>query len=75
MGTKLERAFRSLLGKAGYSEKAKNEVLKWYTSPTKKRKATKKRGSKSTSDFLVLYDSMYEEGPTIKYSNPDRWRD
>ena len=39
MGRRIEQAFKSLLGKAGYSKKAKSEVWKWYRLPPRKRKA------------------------------------
>lgn len=73
MGVKTEIAFKSMLGKAGYSEKAKNEVWKWYKTPTKRRKATKKRSRMSRSDFWKLHETIYERGPPISYHSPDKW--
>jgi hypothetical protein len=73
-GIKIEKAFKSLLGKAGYSDKAKSEIWKWYRTPPKKRRATKKRARTKSSDFWRLHDSMYETGPTIGYKSPEKWR-
>jgi hypothetical protein len=42
VGKRIEKALKSLLGKAGYSEKASNEVWKWYRIPPKKSKTLKK---------------------------------
>jgi hypothetical protein len=42
VGKRIEQVFKSLLGKSGYSEKASNEVWKWYGTPPKKSKAVKK---------------------------------
>ena len=74
-GTKIEKAFEALLGKAGYSDKAKREIWKWYRTPPKKRKVTKKRARTSSSDFWRLHDSMYENGPAFRYKSPEKWRE
>jgi hypothetical protein len=47
IGKRIESAFKSLLGKSGYSDKASNEVWKWYRSPPKKSKAVKKWHSRA----------------------------
>ena len=73
-GIEIEKAFKSLLGKAGFSDKAKSEIWKWYGTPPKKRKATKKRVRTSSSDFWRLHDSMYETGPAVGYKSPEKWR-
>jgi hypothetical protein len=74
VGVKTEKTFKSILGKAGYSEKAQGEVWKWYRTPTKKRKAHKKRPRMSSPDFWKLHDAMYEEGPPTRYNDPDKWQ-
>ena len=51
MAKRIEKAFKSLLVKAGYSEKAKTEVWNWYTFPAEKGKATKKSALTVSSDF------------------------
>ena len=38
----IEQFFKTLLGKSGYSDKAADEVWKWYTVPPKKSKSGKK---------------------------------
>jgi len=73
-GIEIEKAFKSLLGKAGFSDKAKSEIWKWYGTPPKKRRATKKRVRTSSSDFWRLHDSMYETGPAVGYKSPEKWR-
>jgi hypothetical protein len=38
VGKRKEQAFKSMLGKSGYSEKTSDEIWKWYTAPTQKNK-------------------------------------
>ena len=38
VGKRKEQAFKSLLGKSGYSEKVSDEIWKWYTAPTRGNK-------------------------------------
>jgi len=42
MGKGIGQAFKILLSKSGYSDKATNEVWKWYRTPPKKSKKLKK---------------------------------
>ena len=44
VGKRKEQAFKSLLGKSGYSEKVSDEIWKWYTAPT--------RGNKNSDNWL-----------------------
>jgi len=43
VGKRKEQAFKSMLGKSGYSEKASDEIWKWYTTPTKENKSIDSR--------------------------------
>jgi hypothetical protein len=73
-GTKMEKVFYSLLGKAGYSDKAKSEISKWYRTPPNKRKAAKKRSGTTSLDFWRLHDAMYETDPAVRYKSPEKWQ-
>jgi hypothetical protein len=38
-------------------------------------KAKKKKQKRLTSaEFLRLYETLWQEGPKVKYVNPDNWR-